>query len=129
MSRRVFATECQTLNPDLSRRLAPLQTETRHGHGNTRCHVPVSVGLSRGICSICSNVEHLGFSLAHWIYVGRVVTLCPSPQGGKKGGGGKEKKGSSIPQSGAPRPAPWRDPTVIMHNLLLIESFSRQVGR
>ena len=48
-------------------------------------------------------------------------------QGGK-GGGKQKQKHSAIPQAGT-AVVPWRRPEVIMHNLLLVESFSRVVGR
>ena len=48
-------------------------------------------------------------------------------QGGK-GGGKLKQKQSAIPQAGT-AVVPWRRPDVIMHNLLLVESFSRIVGR
>ncbi len=49
-------------------------------------------------------------------------------QGGKGGGKQKQQKQSVIPQAGTAM-LPWRRPEVIMHNLLLVESFSRIVGR
>lgn len=45
--------------------------------------------------------------------------------GGKKGGGGQKKQGSLLPQ--VPK-LPYLNTDVIMHNLLLIESFRRQLG-
>ena len=48
-------------------------------------------------------------------------------QGGK-GGGKQKQKQSAIPQAGT-AVVPWRRPEVVMHNLLLVESFSRIVGR
>jgi hypothetical protein len=48
-------------------------------------------------------------------------------QGGK-GGGKQKQRQSAIPQAGT-AVVPWRRPEVIMHNLLLVESFSRIVGR
>ena len=49
-------------------------------------------------------------------------------QGGKGGGKQKQQKQSVIPQAGS-AVLPWRRPEVIMHNLLLVESFSRIIGR
>ena len=49
-------------------------------------------------------------------------------QGGKGGGKQKQQKQSAIPQAGSVM-LPWRRPEVIMHNLLLVESFSRIIGR
>ena len=49
-------------------------------------------------------------------------------QGGKGSGKQKQQKQSAIPQAGSAM-LPWRRPEVIMHNLLLVESFSRIVGR
>ena len=53
---------------------------------------------------------------------------CQGKGGGKKGGGGQKKGPGSLADIPKP-PEPWKDPEVIMENLLLVESFRRKVGR
>ena len=60
--------------------------------------------------------------------IGHASNTLLNMQGGKGGGKQKQQKQSAIPQAGA-AVLPWRRPEVIMHNLLLVESFSRIVGR
>ncbi|KAK9818548.1 hypothetical protein WJX74_004619 [Apatococcus lobatus] len=57
-----------------------------------------------------------------------VVAAKKGKGGGKKGGGGQKKGPGSLADIPKP-PEPWKDPEVIMENLLLVESFRRKVGR
>lgn len=56
----------------------------------------------------------------------RLATKVEAAKKGGKGGGGQKKPGSLLP---AKPKMPYASADVIMHNLLLIESFSRQLGR
>ena len=63
---------------------------------------------------------------------GRVLPWISSFFEQKKGGGGKgggQKKGPGSLADIPKPPEPWKDPEVIMENLLLVESFRRKVGR
>jgi hypothetical protein len=55
------------------------------------------------------------------------------PQGGGKKGGGKKgggkKKGPGSLMDIAKKKEPFEDVTVVMQNLLMVESFRRNVGR
>lgn len=57
----------------------------------------------------------------------QLVVTAAKKGGGKKGGGNKKQaKASAIPKSS---PKPYLSATVIMQNLLLVESYFRKTGR
>ena len=67
------------------------------------------------------------FGVAFQIISSLQAMLQQKKSGSSKGGGQKKGAGSlaDIPKP----PEPWKDPEVIMENLLLVESFRRKVGR
>jgi hypothetical protein len=57
-----------------------------------------------------------------------VIRVQGAKKGGQKKGQGGGGGGSGIPQAGAVK-RPYTDTDVIMQNLLLVENFSRKLGR
>ena len=79
------------------------------------------------LCGQTSRHRYVVFTLFHAIVQCRRNFSCMRLQAKKKGGGKKKQAGSLMDP---PKPAsPYLEASVIMHNLLMVESYKRKVGK